>query len=287
MSAEKRSTNINLFYNDFDMKSPDIQNEWNDIRIRSYKKESWYSYACGIFPTIELLEAKPSFLFRVILSEESAANKGAAQIRGACAARGIPVITDDKTLQRISPKENCYAAGVFRKYEERLNPLCNHIVLVHPADKGNLGTMIRTMAAFRLTDLAVILPAADYFDPKVIRASMGALFRIRIRLYHSFEDYCRDMDISDKNRLIFPFMLKGAVLESPEQAEPIRSALLAEPPLPYSLVFGNESSGLDDGFLSVGQPVRIMHSDQVDALNLTTAAGIGMHWFYHKGGLQG
>ena len=47
----------------------------------------------------------------------------------------------------------------------------------------------------------------------------------------------------------------------------------------FSLIFGNEASGLPDSFLSIGNPVRIMHLDTVDSLNLTIAAAIGIYHF--------
>ena len=55
-----------------------------------------------------------------------------------------------------------------------------HVVLVNPADMGNLGTVARTMAGFGFGELAVVTPAADVFHPKTVRASMGALFRLNV-----------------------------------------------------------------------------------------------------------
>ena len=55
----------------------------------------------------------------------------------------------------------------------------NHVVLVNPGDMGNMGTIIRTMLGFNYSNLAIIKPGVDVFDPRVIRASMGALFNTR------------------------------------------------------------------------------------------------------------
>ena len=41
----------------------------------------------------------------------------------------------------------------------------------------------------------------------------------------------------------------------------------------HSLIFGNESSGLDDCYLEYGQSVFIPHSQQIDSLNLSMALG--------------
>jgi hypothetical protein len=47
------------------------------------------------------------------------------------------------------------------------------------------------MAGFGFHDLVLVRPAADAFDPKVIRASMGALFRVSFEYFDSFDDYAR------------------------------------------------------------------------------------------------
>jgi TrmH family RNA methyltransferase len=51
----------------------------------------------------------------------------------------------------------------------------------------------------------------------------------------------------------------------------------------FSLVFGNEASGLDDSYLKVGTSVMIPQSPDVDSLNLTIAVGIGVYAFTQGG----
>lgn len=50
----------------------------------------------------------------------------------------------------------------------------------------------------------------------------------------------------------------------------------------FSLVFGNEATGLDDSFLDYGTSIIIPQSDEVDSLNVTVAAGIAMFCFTQK-----
>ena len=161
----------------------------NELRIRPYRKDFDYSYTCGVFPTVELLKRKPEKVFRVILSSKAEEGHGGELLRQLAGKYGIPVVTDDRTLERISTKESCIAAGVFMKYTEELVQKRNHIVLVNPMDMGNIGTILRTSSAFGFEDVGVIAPCCDIFDPKALRASMGALFGIRVKLYGSFEEY--------------------------------------------------------------------------------------------------
>jgi len=54
------------------------------------------------------------------------------------------------------------------------------IILDNVQDPGNLGTIIRTADAVGLSQILVINNGADAYNPKVIRATMGAIFRVNI-----------------------------------------------------------------------------------------------------------
>lgn len=239
-----------------------------EMRLRPYKKDFSLSYTQGVFPTLELIENRPASLVRIYLSEKGRTNAGVEKIKKFSKESGIPALFDDRSIQRSGAKENCFALGVFNKYEDTLDFTADHLVLVNPADMGNLGTILRTAAAFGIYNLAIISPAADIFDPKVIRASMGALFHLRFQYFDSFAQY----QAFAKKRRYIPFMLDG---------RPISALTFTEEDarIPFSLIFGNESSGLPASFSEVGTPVRIIHLDTVDSLNLPTAVGIGLYHF--------
>ena len=88
---------------------------------KKYKKEFSHSYTLGPFPTFELLLCRPESA-EAVYFEESFTERG--KLSEACRAAGVPCICSKRALERISSKENCYAAGVFRKYEGRLSPTC-------------------------------------------------------------------------------------------------------------------------------------------------------------------
>ena len=50
----------------------------------------------------------------------------------------------------------------------------------------------------------------------------------------------------------------------------------------WTLIFGNEGSGLPPEFSRLGQPVRIPSSNKVDSLNLSIAAAIGIYAFARR-----
>ena len=228
--------------------------------IKSYKKECDYSYTLGIFLTIELLKVLPEKVYYVALSSKSEQSAGINKIKELCAQYKIACEVNDKQIDNLSPKENCFAIGFFKKYDCTLE-LNNHIVLVNPADTGNLGNILRSMAGFEFNSLAIIKPGVDIFDPKTVRASMGAIFHINFEYFDTFENYSKIYP-----RTYYPFMLSSST--------PLQSVKFIKP---YSLVFGNESSGLNENYKNIGKSVVIPHSKLIDSLNLQTAVVIALY----------
>ena len=235
-------------------------------KLESYDKNLEYSYTLGVFPSLELIAARPDKVRRLLLAPEGESNEGVAKLKAACEALGVRWEYASKVLSRISKKDNCYAALVFDKYDDKLQGDAPHVVLHHVSDGGNLGTIIRTCLGFGVRNLAIIRPAVDFFDPHVLRASMGAAFKIQVARYDSFEDYRNEFP----EHVLYPFMLDAAL--------PLEQAAAAKQE-PYSLVFGNEGAGLPPEFAGMGQSVIIPNSDEIDSLNLSVAAAIGIYAF--------
>ena len=231
--------------------------------IKPYKKSIEYSYTLGAFPTIELIKSRPEQVKGVYLHSTFTDRD---QLTKLCKENHIPVLEGDKTIARVSDKENVFVVGVFDKYECILDPTQSQIVLVNPSNMGNLGTILRTAVGFGIHDIAFIEPGADVFNPKVVRSSMGGLFRLRHQYFNSFVDYRK----KNPNQEVFTFMLNGE--------KPLTIENCPKPKL-FSLVFGNEATGLDDSYLTVGTSIIIPQSEEVDSLNLTIAVGIGTYMF--------
>ena len=239
-------------------------------KLEAYDKALDYSYAPGIFPATECLKNAQERCMRLLLASSSEKSVGAQALREAAQAANIRVEIADRALERISKKENCFAAMVYKKQEGVFASDEPHIVLVNPSDSGNLGTILRTALGFGLMNIAIIRPAVDSDDPRVTRASMGAAFSLNVRHFDSFDDYRAEFP----SRQLFPFMLTGAV----PLVEAVKKVTGA-----YSLVFGNEATGLPDVFAEYGTSTLIPHSGKIDSLNLAIAAGIGMYAFKNRG----
>lgn len=232
-----------------------------NFRPRRYKKEFVYSYTLGVFPTLELLQHQPDVVLIVYCHPRGLENSGVEKIKTLCLKHQIPFEIQDKVFQRLGAREKDYAVGIFNKTETRLNPYADHIVLIHPSGMGNLGTIMRTMLGFDFRDLAIIQPAADIYHPDTVRASMGSLFQINSEQFNNFNRY----------KEIYPRQFYPLMTDSNVDLQEVQFQS------PYSLIFGNESSGLPEVFHSIGRSVKIKQSEKIDSLNIAISVGICLY----------
>jgi len=233
----------------------------NSVKISRYRKESDISYALGATVVMEYLNNRPGLVRGVILHPQFRAEETIVKIQKITSEHNIPVSTEEKPFNILSQKENCFVIGIIEKKETPLEKK-DHVVLVNPSNAGNMGTIVRSCIGFGINDLAIIRPAVDFFDPKTIRASMGACARINVSMFDSFEEYLEKYPGNN----LYPFMLDGSVK--------LQNTKIEEP---FSLIFGNEATGLPSTFRDVGTPVRIEHGNGIDSLNLPIAVSIALY----------
>ncbi len=229
--------------------------------IRKYTKDFGYSYSFGVFPTLELLTHRPEHVIKVVISPKGYKNHGIEEIQLLARKNHIEIEKSEGIVEKISGSENTYCFGIFKKFENHIEKNTQHVILVSPSDMGNLGTIMRTSLGFGYKDVVIIKPAADIFDPRTVRASMGSLFTIRFQYFSTFKDYQQQFP----EQHLYSFMKDAKV--SLEEASFEK---------PFSLIFGNESSGLSGEFRSVGTSIAIPQTKLVDSLNLSIAVGVGL-----------
>lgn len=156
-----------------------------------YEKDGGYSFTLGMSLTIELLKHQRDKIVKIILHTKIIKNNFFDIMMDIIDENNIFFEYDDKLIEKISVKENCYVIGVFKKYFNDLTN-DNHIVLNEINDEGELGTIIRSLASFNYKNLVLINPKVDLFNPKVVRASMGGLFLVNLKIYNNFEEYIHD-----------------------------------------------------------------------------------------------
>ena len=80
--------------------------------LKAYSADLPYSYAPGVFPSLQLMQNAPQRAMRLLLSEK-AQGEGIEKLRQICYEHRVREEIADKALSRISGKQNCFAAVVF------------------------------------------------------------------------------------------------------------------------------------------------------------------------------
>jgi len=244
------------------------------MKLSRYKREYNYSYAFGATLVLELIKTHPELITRVFLRPnlEKQGDK-LTEIISSLRQNGINIIETTKAFNVLGAKENCLLIAEFNKPQNSID--CDkgtpHVVLVNPSDAGNLGTIMRSAVAFGHENIAIISPSVDPYDPKTIRASMGAIFHLNIASFSSIKEYQN----SNLARQLYAFMLNSTA-QTLSEVLPNNNH--------YSIVFGNEASGLPTNFCNEtgAKAIYIPQSPNVDSLNLSVAASIAMYTFSHK-----
>lgn len=156
--------------------------------------------------------------------------------------------------------------GVYKAKEQNLNdfkPKDNAtIIIVEGVEKpGNLGAILRSCEAFGVDALIISDAKTDFYNPNVIRSSVGCLFGMNVfqaantetldfLKNNNFNIYTTIMD--ESSELVFrrDFTSKAAVL------------------------FGTEHSGLSDFWYGKGENTLIPMVGSIDSLNLSNAVAI-------------
>lgn len=145
----------------------------------------------------------------------------------------------------------------------KLEPLPNYIFLDQIQDPGNLGTIIRTAAWFGDYTVALSKNSCDPFNPKVIRATAGGIFKIPILIDQELDE----LHVPENH--IFAFDMSGKDINH------------VSIPDKHCLVFGNEGNGLSKEILEKEhfQKISIKGSGSIESMNVAVCASIALFKF--------
>ena len=136
------------------------------------------------------------------------------------------------------------------------------VVLDRIQDPGNVGTVIRTANAFGIGSVVLTGDCADLYNPKTVRATMGAVFRQRVR--ETGLDGLKAMKDSG-------IRILGAALG--ESSRDIREVSLKN----TAVAVGSEGSGLSEELLSLcDERIIIPMAPECESLNAAVAASVIM-----------
>lgn len=133
------------------------------------------------------------------------------------------------------------------------------------SDPGNLGTLIRSAAWFGFHGVAISPDSVDLYNPKVVRATMGALFRMKFLTEQAPKSFFER--IRELGGCVVGTVVRGG--ELPFQTKPAQ---------PVALVLGSEAEGISPEVNeAVDFNVTIPGADTEESLNIAIAGSILMY----------
>ena len=153
--------------------------------------------------------------------------------------------------------------AVAKKIKREWNHDYKKVVLLEDIkDAGNLGTIIRTSAAFGVDAIVLYGDTVDLYNPKCVRSSVGNLWKIPVFEYSEMSD------------LRVNFMGYERIATLPKS---LNSKMLQEyvPANRLLVMFGSEAMGLSQDLKDFAtQNITIEMDSIVESLNLSISAGI-------------
>lgn len=139
------------------------------------------------------------------------------------------------------------------------------LILENLRDPGNLGTIMRTAEGAGMTGVILSKESVDLFNPKVVRATMGAIFRQPFFYVEDCIGWVQHMKTKDYH--IFGTAMEGELLY--DEADYHGRT---------GIVIGNEASGLSPQMLAaIDRKVRIPMAGHLESLNAAVAAALFMY----------
>ncbi len=167
---------------------------------------------------------------------------------------------NDKELKQISSltTPNKALAIISLKYQI-LAPAQRDFILAIDSvqDPGNLGTIIRTADWFGIKTLICSKTTVDCFNPKVVQATMGSIFRVNIQ-YEDLASYLKSTNLP-----VYGALLDG---ENVYQKQTFNEGVI---------LMGNEGKGISQELLPmITHPITIPRFGEAESLNVSVATSI-------------
>jgi RNA methyltransferase, TrmH family len=190
------------------------------------------------------------------------------------------VVIADALLREISGLESPAAMGLVLSLPQDMpmEAAARSVILDRLQDPGNAGSILRSAAAFGVSQIIALKGTVALWSPKVLRAGMGAHFSLRIVEAASIEqlqDLKHPLAVTSSHRGQFLHELQAqGSLQKDEHSAQDAYRRLAD----CAYVFGHEGQGVSDELEALAKAhVRIAQPGGQESLNVAAAAAICLH----------
>ncbi|PKN73345.1 MAG: rRNA methylase [Candidatus Cloacimonetes bacterium HGW-Cloacimonetes-3] len=181
-----------------------------------------------------------------------------AQGEPALPAKAIYDVTPE-IMNRICDSESPPAiAGLYPLPEERSVSFRSAFYLDGISDPGNMGTIFRIAAAFGVDSVLLSTGCCELGSPKVIRASLGAVYKVPFRV-------CTPSELKALGATVITLDMAGSFALQDYKV----------PPSAYIMALGGEAHGLSSAIKTMADvSLRIDMPGEMESLNAAVCAGI-------------
>ena len=143
------------------------------------------------------------------------------------------------------------------------------VVLDDVQDPGNLGTILRTVDSIGLNQIIVSKGTADAFNSKVVRSTMGAIFRIKIIEVENLAQAIKEMRKHHFKLMVTSLQTENSIYDIDFNKKII--------------VIGNEANGVSKEIQDMAdEKAKIPMLGRTESLNASVAAGVVMYEYVRQ-----
>lgn len=175
------------------------------------------------------------------------------------------IIADERSLQKLSQLKTSPGVLALAKMKDLSIPEHADLFLLldEVKDPGNFGTIIRSAEAFGVSAIICSEQTVDQYNPKVVQASMGSIFRVPMR-YEPLKEFLQKQSTLKR----YALDLNGV------------SIYQKAPQKPALLLMGSESHGVSEDLLAyVDESLTIPMQGRVESLNVSVATALALAAF--------
>lgn len=179
------------------------------------------------------------------------------------------ILTTEPVLKKISTTDTHPEAVAVGKQKiftiEDIKSAKKVVLFENIKDLGNLGTILRTAAAFSQDAVILFGDTVDLYNPKCVRSAVGNLWKIPVI-------YIKDLETI---MTLFKDFDRVATLPKVTDSVYLKDFNVTKP---YLVMFGSEAEGLSENLINFAtKKVTIEMNSNVESLNLSISAGVVLY----------
>ncbi len=171
-----------------------------------------------------------------------------------------------EVLDKISKLDNLNYIGVGKKINESCDYQNRVLILEDLKDPLNIGRIFESAYEFGYDSVILSEDAADFYHPKSLEASRGALYHLNIKRGNVSEEIAKLKSLGFK---VYATGLRDNTLSLDEVKESEKMAF----------ILGNEGSGVKESTFQISDEVIKIDMHNIDSLNVAMAGAIVLYNF--------